>query len=335
MIATLTHDNLNSPVLESLGLSLRQWRDDSDFEKMSRVLIASRNADGVDEARTGDDLRKMYSRTKNFEAARNLFLVEQDDELVGYAGCRWWEERDANFIHSHWIFALPEWRGRGIENELLRVVQERLRFLANEHSKDATNWLEMFTYESQMWMSGILLADGYEPARYSFDMVRENLENIPDAELPAGIETRPVKPEDMRKVFDAADEAFADDWSSALVEDGDFELWLKDFWKPELWQIAWDGDQVVGHVLNYVSESENKQYGRKRGYTEDIGVRKPWRRRGVAKALLVKSLKMFREMGYDSTALGVDTQNPNSALRLYESVGYKTVRTETFCRKRM
>lgn len=336
MIATLTTDNLNSPALESIGLRLRQWRDESDFEKMSRVLIASSNADGVEEARTGDDLQKMYSRMKNFEAAQNLFLVEHDGELVAFAGCRWWEERDANFIHAHWLFVLPAWRGRGIENELLRVAQNCFREIAKEHSHDATNWLEMFAYDSQEWMSKVLLADGYQPMRYFFDMVRADLQNIPDAELPAGIETRPVIPEDMREIFFGGEEAFADDWSAPIIEQGDFELWLKKGnWKPELWQIAWEGKEFVGHVLNFVSESENEKYGRKRGYTEDIGVRKAWRRRGVAKALLVRSLKMFRDMGYDSTALGVDTQNPNDALHLYESVGYKTVHTETFYRKRM
>lgn len=336
MIATLTTDNLNSSVLESIGLRLRRWRDANDFETMSRVLIASRNADGVEEARTGDDLERMYSRMKNFEAAQNLFLVERGDQLVAYAGCRWWEERDANFIHDNWLFVLPELRGRGIENELLRVAQNRLREIASEHARDATNWLEMFTYDSQTQLSEILLADGYEPVRYMFDMVRADLQNIPDAELPAGIETRPVKPEDMRKIFFGGEEAFADDWSAPIVEEDDFELWLKkELWKPELWQVAWDGDEFVGHILNHVSESENEKYGRKRGYTEDIAVRKAWRRRGVAKALLVRSLKMFRDMGYDSTALAVDTQNPNDARHLYESVGYKTVYTETLYRKRI
>jgi ribosomal protein S18 acetylase RimI-like enzyme len=38
-------------------------------------------------------------------------------------------------------------------------------------------------------------------------------------------------------------------------------------------------------------------------------------------------------MDYDETALGVDTENPNHALKLYEGVGYKTVRKTTVCRK--
>lgn len=336
MFATLTTDNLISPALESLGLTLRQWQSDADFEKMSRVLIASRNADGLEEARTGDDLQTMYARMKNFQATRNLFLVEHNNELVAYAGCRWSEEHNNNFVHSHWIFVLPEWRGRGIENELLRVSQARLRHAVVEHPHDATNWFEMFTADSQTWLSLALQADGYEPVRYFFDMVCENLQNIPTAELPEGIEVRPAQREQLRQICQAEYEAFQDHWGEAVEDESDFERWMNNpKWNLPLWQVAWDGDQVVGMVLSYIDENENKQYGYKRGYTENISVRKPWRGRGIAKALLVRAMKMFRDMGFDHTALGVDSENATGALHLYESVGYKTVRTVTYYRKKM
>ncbi len=337
MIATMTLDTLEtSSALDAQGFTCRNWRADADFEKMSRVLIASKNADELPEGRTADDLSRMYARMKNFDARQNLFLVEQDGELVAYAGCRWFQENNAKFIHGHWIFVLPEFRGRGIENELLSRVQRRLYEYAAVHPENAECWFETEAADSQAWLSDMVEADGYQAARYFFDMLRANLENIPEAALPAGIETRPVKPDDMRKIYYGGEEAFADDWSAPIVEEGDFERWLKkEIWKPKLWQIAWDGDEFVGMILNHVDESENKQYGYKRGHTEDIAVRKPWRRRGVATALLVRSLKMFRDMGFDSTALGVDTQNPNDALHLYESVGYKTVRRFTIYRKRM
>jgi ribosomal protein S18 acetylase RimI-like enzyme len=51
-------------------------------------------------------------------------------------------------------------------------------------------------------------------------------------------------------------------------------------------------------------------------------VRRPWRRQGVARALLTRSIQMFIEMGMQETALGVDTENPNGALNLYQDVGY-------------
>jgi ribosomal protein S18 acetylase RimI-like enzyme len=88
-------------------------------------------------------------------------------------------------------------------------------------------------------------------------------------------------------------------------------------------------------VLNRLDEAQNEQYGRKRGYTQDIFVRRPWRRRGLARSLLVRSIEMFREMGMEETALGVDTQNPSGAFRLYESVGYRPARRHTFFNKPM
>ena len=92
---------------------------------------------------------------------------------------------------------------------------------------------------------------------------------------------------------------------------------------------------MVGLGRNFVDEDENKEYDRKRGYTEFISVRKPWRRRGVARSLLVQSIEMFREMGFAETVLGVDTQNPNHALNLYEGVGYQVIRKNTLYRKEL
>jgi ribosomal protein S18 acetylase RimI-like enzyme len=99
--------------------------------------------------------------------------------------------------------------------------------------------------------------------------------------------------------------------------------------------VAWDGEQVAGMVLNRLDETQNERYRRRRGHTNDIFVRRPWRRRGLARSLLVQSIEMFREMGMEETALGVDTQNPSGALNLYESVGYRMTRQHTFFNKRM
>jgi ribosomal protein S18 acetylase RimI-like enzyme len=72
---------------------------------------------------------------------------------------------------------------------------------------------------------------------------------------------------------------------------------------------------------------------RKWGWTERIFVRKPWRKRGIAKALIAKSLIVLREQGMEAGALGVDTENPSGALKLYESMGYEINNQFTFYRK--
>jgi ribosomal protein S18 acetylase RimI-like enzyme len=88
-------------------------------------------------------------------------------------------------------------------------------------------------------------------------------------------------------------------------------------------------------ILSNFFEEENKTFNRKRGWTDPICTRRPWRRRGLARASLVKSIEMFKEMGFDDTALSVDTENPNCALKLYESVGYETDKTWISYRKPM
>ncbi|MBF8290251.1 MAG: Acetyltransferase, partial [Chloroflexi bacterium] len=65
------------------------------------------------------------------------------------------------------------------------------------------------------------------------------------------------------------------------------------------------------------------------GMTEAISVQPEHRRRGLARALLAESLRAVRDAGADQACLGVDTQNPNQALTLYESLGFRIV-SETF-----
>src|SRR5581483_7354281 len=118
-----TMDNLSpelAPELEQTGITLRRWRDAADFEPMARVLYASHQADGIEEARTAQDLAQMYGTFKNFDPTRDLLLVEHAGELVAYSGSRWWEEHTHDFVHPLWLAIVPEWRGRGLEYELLR-----------------------------------------------------------------------------------------------------------------------------------------------------------------------------------------------------------------------
>jgi ribosomal protein S18 acetylase RimI-like enzyme len=82
-------------------------------------------------------------------------------------------------------------------------------------------------------------------------------------------------------------------------------------------------------VLPFINQNENQEYNRLRGWTEEICVRRPWRKRGLARALLVRSLWAIKERGMQEAALGVDTENLSGALRLYESVGFRPVKRWT------
>jgi mycothiol synthase len=100
------------------------------------------------------------------------------------------------------------------------------------------------------------------------------------------------------------------------------------------WKVAWDGDQVAGMVRACIRSAENEQFGRQRGWVENISVRRPWRRRGLARALIGRHrITALRERGMTEGALGVDTENLSGALRLYESCGFVVSKREATWRK--
>ena len=54
-----------------------------------------------------------------------------------------------------------------------------------------------------------------------------------------------------------------------------------------------------------------------------VFTRRPWRRRGLASALIGRSLALLQERGMTSAMLSVDVDNPTGALGLYEAAGFR------------
>ena len=176
---------------------------------------------------------------------------------------------------------------------------------------------------------------GYTPIRFGYVMVRPNLDPVSDARLPDGLEIRPVEEAHLRPIWDAAVEAFRDAWGFVEPTDRDYELYATDPIQSDhsLWRVAWDGDEVAGQVRSFINVEENARHNRLRGYTEHISVRRPWRKRGLARALIAETVDALRERGMTEGALNVDTENVSGALRLYESVGFRPVSRSTTYRK--
>ena len=129
-------------------------------------------------------------------------------------------------------------------------------------------------------------------------------------------------------------EAFQDHWGRSEPVEADFERWFAiPECDPRLWQIAWDGQEVAGCVMPFIYADENERLGLSRGWLEHISVRRPWRRRGLASALIARSLTVLRARGLSEAALGVDAENESGAVRLYEALGFRRWRTGLAYRK--
>jgi mycothiol synthase len=318
------------------GLRFRKFRGEADIPKMVQVLNVVDRADGSDRVSTVEALSKMYSDLLHCDPSKDMVMVEVNGELVGYTRVTWWVELDGARKYLHIGFLVPEWRGKGIGTALIRHNEARLREIAADHPETAPRWLATSALNTNQNLTEVLLREGYTPVRYGYNMVRPDLENIPDIPMPEGLEVRPVRTEDLYAIWEAEVEAFRDHWGAGETEEGDFERWKKNTpFQPEYWQVAWDVEKNVpaGMVRTFIDEDHNRAFNHKRGYTENISVRRPYRRKGLARALMARSFQLQKDLGMMETALSVDAQNPNGALQLYEDMGFQVVQTETSYQK--
>jgi mycothiol synthase len=318
------------------GLAFRGFRGESDYPKMLAVIAGSKGFDQIERADTVEDIARKYAHLPNSDPTQDMLFAEVNSEVIAYSRVSWFDVREGMRIYQHFAFMLPEWRRKGLGRAILHYNERRLRQIAVGQAFEGPRLFDTEVFESEVGRIALLKSEGYEPARYEFVMVRPNLEDLPEAPLPPGLEVRPVKPEHYAAIHAASMEAFQDHWgfSEAMEEDIEETLENPDN-DPGLWRVAWDGDQVAGMVLSFIDHDENRVYNRKRGWTEDISVRRPWRKRGLASALIVQSMQALKERGMTEAALGVDGQNLSGALQLYERLGYRVVKRAWVYRKPM
>jgi len=317
------------------GLSFRRYRGREEHPAMLRVYNAAHEGDGLEDVSTVEQFDLNYSTLVNCDPLRDIVLAEVDGELMAYARVFWTDQVDGSRSYENFGFIDPAWRQRGLGTAMHRRNEERLREIAAGHPEIQTKWLSSEGMETSVGNAALLAGSGYTPVRYFYDMVAPTLEGITPPPMPEGIEVRPVSTEQFRALWDASAEAFRDHWGEPEATEADWERFRDN---PEhverpFWMIGWEGDDVAGVVTTTVPEEENRERGRKRVWVESVSVRRPWRRRGLAKALLARSLAAARDAGFTSAGLGVDAENPTGALGLYESLGFAPERTGIAYRK--
>ena len=311
-----------------IGLRFRSFSGDEDFPHMFTIIETTNKADGTQDGTTLKEIIYDYQHLTNCDPYQDMLFAEVDEEVVAYARVEWQQEDvSKDRIYKLLLNITPKWRGKGIENTMIQWCENRLFEISENHDNFGNKFFELGSNDRKASYNKLVESLGYTVVRYFIEMSRP-LSDIPSAELRKGIEVRPVKPEDVRKIWDASVEAFRDHWGTYVLNEEDYKSWVgSKYFQPELWQVAWDGGEVVASVMNYIDHDFNHQTGRLVGWTEEISTRKGWRRRGIAAALIVRSMHIHRACGMSEVALSVDTVNPNGALKLYEYLGYKKDKT--------
>ena len=334
-------DAIRSGSAERATPSIRPFRGEPDLPGMVEAGNAMRIAAGSIELVTLEGMTSQYANLTGSDPGRDVFVAELGGHIVGYARVEQSDPIDGVREYMAVVLAEPGPHQLATCAALLDACEARAldRAADEERAGRATDRPLVhgaFSWDGEAVYSGLLLERGYRPVRTSFEMVRPTLDDIPDLALPPGIELRPVLPEHYRSIFDADVEAFAEHWGWTDASDASYARFLGDpTFQPELWTIAWDGDQIAGQVRAYIVDEENERLGVRRGWTENISVRKPWRGRGIAKALIAESLRRQRDRGMTESALTVDALNETGALQLNRSMGFAVTSSQTQYRRKM
>jgi mycothiol synthase len=219
-------------------------------------------------------------------------------------------------------FVHPDFRGRGLGTAIVQATEVRAR-------ERGAGKLDSGILATDRAAAALLEANGYRDVRHYYVMTIELDEAPPAPEWPEGLEPRAFEREHAHAFWAADDEAFQDeeDYESEPFEEFVRRRLESPRFNAQLWTAVWDGDEIAATLV------AGKRLGA--GWIGGLGVRRPWRRRGLGRALLLRAFGQFYARGERRVSLNVHTENPTGATRLYESVGMHVEREEILYRKEL
>ncbi len=318
-------------------VTFRPLSGEADFKHIVRIG-ADMYANGLlFQVPSLEQVRADYTHLGTCNLSTDSLIMLIGDEPLGYSRIIHFKSAKEEVEHYHPSRRITQDAIKmGLVEPLMAWNEARVRQMITEDPNGLPGTINYGSRKEDMVWQESLLANGFQPLIFYFQMSRPLSEPIPQLPLPEGLEVRPFSPGQERQIWDASIEAFEDESESEVLTETEYQRWLKDpDWRPELYQVAWDGNEVAGMVMAYIDPDYNRQKGIQRGYTEGICVRRPWRGRGLAKALICRSMQQFKDLGMEEVALVVDSHNPSGALNLYTGLGYKAYATEIAYRKRL
>jgi GNAT superfamily N-acetyltransferase len=250
---------------------------------------------------------------------RDAWIVELDGRVAGFAELT---ERSDELLADGYVHA--DFFGNGVGARLVELTESEAVARGAARLRNAVLGADERAHE-------LLESRRYRPVRHFYRMRIELADPPPEPEWPDGFRVEPLDhPAEARAFHTALEEVFAEEWDHRPES---FEAWSKrrlerGSFDPSLFFTVKHGDEIAA-----VAACDWKRMGS--GFIGAIGVRKAWRRRGIALALLRHAFGEFHRRGERRVALGVDASNPTGATRLYERAGMHVAWNAVFFEKEL
>jgi len=279
-----------------------------------------------------DDLRQMtvdefkaYEKAPDFDP-KGRFIAELDEQPVGivHAHVDKLRKEKKGFIRSFGI--IPEFRGKGIERELVEIA---LRELKSRGMEIVQAWAR----ESRKDRMRLWEESGFKLVR-KFSLMKRDLGEIPSGvgeNKEVALKTlRENSDEDVKMLNWLGNECFKEhfNYRPGTIEQTTYFLRKDPFFKDQEWFFAILNREHVGYVGVGIDDKYNAERNVKSGWILDIGVLKPYRRRGIGTSLMLQSMETLKAKAMITAMLGVDDWNVTKAMRLYEKVGFSVTKKD-------
>ncbi|GAA1577072.1 MULTISPECIES: GNAT family N-acetyltransferase [Kribbella] len=296
-----------------------------DVEAWAELHAAKERADQEGENFEAEDLAEEL-RLPGLDLARDSIALWADGRMIGYGIAHARESVvDVDRVRAEGTVH-PQWRRRGLGTQLMRWLIGRTGELHLATHPDVPGYTTVGAVSTNVGAAAMMRDFGFEPVRYFFDMRRPLDQPVPAAQLPQALRLKPFDTAYEDALREAHFEAFSDHWGWTPPS---VETWRSRNVGSRAFRglqsyVVMDGDTVAAYVNCYEYEADTEVTGVRQLYIGQVGTRRAYRGRGLARAALAKVLAKGAEAGYQQAALGVDAENPTGALGLYEKLGFST-----------
>lgn len=298
-----------------------------DVPAWAALLAEAERVDDTGENIDADDLLEDFDDPGR-DQRRDFMGAWAGDDLVGFCTVMPRDHADAEHRTNIWGAVHPEHRRSGVGTALVGWAVERAREAHAQMFPDKPLLLQCNGLLANEAQSAVLAAAGFTPQRWEFGMARDLTTPVAEMAPPGGLRLVPYTDPIGEATRLAHNDAFADHWGFVPWSPQMWQQWVSDTraFRPGMSRLLVEPSEpghVVGYLISYEYVADEAVTGIRTAYVGKVGVRRAWRGRGAASALLSQALRDYRADGYGRATLDVDADNPTGALGVYQRLGFR------------
>ena len=306
----------------------------ADAAVIAGMITACTLADDGVVDHSPEEQQANWSRPGFSMAADAWMALTPGGALAGYAEV-WPRERqpgaEQRFIldaHVH-----PDHRGRGLGSRLFAQMLARVAAYRRRLPAGTAVRLYAPCSAADQGAQQIFERAGFSLQSTGWTMRRELDEAPPAPEWPEGITVRAFVPAQDEAITHAlVTEVFSDlpNYTPSSLDDWRMRLMDPGLFRPEYWYLAFDSEPSDGPALAGCALCYSF---REAGWLANLAVRRPYRQRSLALALLQHTFREFHRSGHPALELGIDAATTSATVRVYERAGLHVARRRVLYQK--